>query len=327
MEDAVNEVETVVESWQQPDYADPAKFEERDVTVGSGEFAVPGTLSLPRGAGPHPAVVLLSGGGPFDRDSTVGPNKPFKDIAWALAGRGIAVLRFDKATNVHAEKFWMGAEPTPTAEYVPHTVAAVEILCGLTNVDENRVFVLGHSMGGTMSPRVMAAEPRIAGAVILAGETEPMQWALVRVARILAEIDPASIAALPPIETLIEQAKLVDSEELSLSTPPGDLPFGMPPAYWLDLRAYDPVAVASTLDKPMLILQGERDYQVTVADDLIGWQNGLGDRSDVTIRIYPADDHMFVAGQGQSTTADYMRPQHIDAEVIGDIADWLTQVR
>src|SRR5437868_1155092 len=71
-------------------------FDEREVTVGKGEWELPGTLGLPKGSGPFPAVVLVQGSGPQDRDETMGVNKPFQDIAWGLASNGIAVLRYDK---------------------------------------------------------------------------------------------------------------------------------------------------------------------------------------------------------------------------------------
>ncbi|WP_433727841.1 alpha/beta hydrolase family protein [Nocardia sp. CA-129566] len=312
--------------WRQPDYVDPTAFDEREVTVGSGEFAVPGTLSMPRGDGPHPAVVLLAGGGPFDREGTVGPNRIYRDIAWGLASRGTAVLRFDKVTLVHAEKVAATPEFTMRDEYLPHALAGIEMLCAATSVDAERVFVVGHSMGGKVAPLVAAAAPALAGMVLLAADTQPMQWAMVRVLRYLAELDPAYVAAFPSIDTIIEQAKLVDSQELSPTTPAAELPFGMSAAYWLDLRAYDPVAVAATLDKPMLILQGERDYQTTVADDLIGWRTGLADRPDVTIRTYAADDHLFFPGTGPSAPADYQRSQHVDAEVVADIAGWMESI-
>ncbi|MEV6273943.1 alpha/beta fold hydrolase [Nocardia sp. NPDC051832] len=317
-------MDTPTIEWQPADYADPATFEEWEVTLGAGEYPVPGTVTMPRGAGPRPAVVLLAGGGPFDRDATVGPNKSLKDIAWGLATRGIAVLRFDKVTMVHPEAFW-ASSPTMADEYVPYAVSAIELLSGLPGVDQ--VFVVGHSMGGKAAPRVAAAAPAVAGLVILSGDTQPMQWSMVRVVRHLTEVDPESAAALPPVQTVIEQAKRVDSPELSRATPPEDLPFGAPGSYWLDLRSYDPVATAAALDTPMFIAQGGRDYQVTVADDLAGWQAGLADRSDVTIRVYEADDHMLFPGGGPSLPADYARPQHVDPELIADIADWVTTVR
>ena len=251
---------------------------------------MPGTLSVPHGDGPWPGVVLLSGGGPFDRDQTSGPNKPLKDLAWGLASRGAAVVRFDKVTCAHPGQV---ADLTLAGEYVPHAVAAVRLLRDHPAVDPARVFVAGHSAGGKAAPRVAAAEPAVAGLVILAGDTQPMHQAAVRVARYLAALA-------------------------------SELPFGLPASYWLDLRDYDPVATAAAVDKPMLILQGGRDFQVTAEDDLSRWQAGLGDRADVAIRVHDGDDHLFFPGAGPSTPAEYEAPQHVDPAVVADIATWLT---
>ena len=185
-------------SWAPPSYANPKRFDEREVTIGSGPLAVPGTLSLPHGRGPRPGVVLLSGGGPFDRDETSGPNKPLKDLAWGLASRGVAVVRFDKVTYSHNSQVANAPDFTMTDEYAPHAVAAVHLLQRQPTVDPARVFVLGHSMGGKVAPRVAAAEASVAGLVILAGDAQPMQQAAIRVARYLASLnpDPAMEAAV-----------------------------------------------------------------------------------------------------------------------------------
>lgn len=309
-------------SWATPSYAHPKRFDEHDVTLGSGPLAVPGTLSLPRGRGPHPGVVLLSGGGPFDRDETGGPNKPLKDLAWGLASRGVAVVRFDKVTYTHSGQVANAPEFTMTDEYVPHAVAAVQLLRRQPTVDHARVYILGHSMGGKVAPRVAAAEASVAGLMILAGDTQPMQHSAVRVARYLAAVNPGP-SAEAAVETITRQAAMVDSPDLSPATPATELPFGFSGAYWLDLRGYDPVATAAALNTPMLILQGGRDYQVTVADDLSRWETGLGQRPDVTIRVYDADNHLFFPGAGPSTPADNDSAQHVDPTVIADIAAWL----
>ncbi|MFC9438091.1 serine aminopeptidase domain-containing protein [Nocardia sp. NPDC057030] len=310
-------------AWAPPDYADPSLFAEREITVGSGELAVPGTLSVPHGPGPWPAVVLLHGGGPFDRDETCGPNKPLKDLAWGLAGRGIAVLRFDKVTYAHPR---VAERPdfTMADEYVPHAVSAVDLLRRHPGVDPALVFVLGHSMGGKVAPRVAAAEPSVAGLVLLAADAEPMHHAAVRVLRYLASVTPG-----PEVDAMLAAATrgaaVVDGPELSRETPSAELPFGMSGAYWLDLRDYDQVATAAALPQPMLIVQGGRDYQVTVDDDLARWQAGLALRTDVTTRVYPADNHLFFPGTGPSTPADYEAPQHVDPTVVSDIAEWLAR--
>jgi hypothetical protein len=310
--------------WQPPDYADPAAFDEQDVTVGSGPLAVPGTLSLPRQGGPWPAVVLLSGSGPLDRDETIGRNKPLKDLAWGLASRGVAVLRFDKVTYTHGREVVQDRGFTLADEYLPQATAAIDLLRGLPGIDAGRIVVAGHSLGGTVAPRVAAAAPSVAGLVILAGGTQPMYWAAVRQVRYLASLNPATAAASESaIEAMTRQAEKVDSPDLSPSTADGELPFGVPATYWLDLREYDPATAAAALGKPILILQGGRDYQSTVAEDLAGWKAGLAGRPDVTIHVYDADNHLFVPGSGPSSPAEYEPAQHMDPAVIADIAAWL----
>ncbi|MFI7665229.1 serine aminopeptidase domain-containing protein [Nocardia sp. NPDC049526] len=309
--------------WQPPDYADPESFDEEQVSIGQAPFVVRGTISLPRRPRSCPAVVLLAGGGPFDRDMTTGSNRPLADIAWGLASHGIAVLRFDKVTHTHAGAVAGLESFTVTDEYVPYAVAAVHALCAHPAVDADRVFVLGHSMGGKIAPRVAAAEPSVAGLIVMAGDASPMHWAAVRVTRYLATLEPdGGAAAQTAIEAIVRQAQLVDSA-LTGSTPASELPLGLSASYWLDLRDYDPVAAAAALGKPMFILQGGRDYQVTVDDDLSLWRTGLADRAEVTIRVYDADDHLFFPGVGPSTPADYAPAQHVDPQVIFDIVSWL----
>jgi uncharacterized protein len=309
-------------AWTPPPYAAPGRFREREVTVGAGLLAVPGTMTLPRGNRRRPGVVLLSGGGPFDRDETSGPNKPLKDLAWGLASRGIAVLRYDKMTYCRPETAAADGM-TMRDEYVPHGVEAVRLLARQRVVDPARVFALGHSMGGKVAPLIATAEPSVAGLVIMAGDAQPMHAAAVRVARYLAAVNPGP-SAQAAVAAITEQAGRVDRPDLSPATPAADLPFGLPASYWLHLRDYDPVATAAAAGKPMLILQGGRDYQVTVEDDLALWRAGLEDKSAVNVRVYASDNHLFFPGTGTSTPADYDAPQHVDPVVVADIAGWLT---
>jgi hypothetical protein len=311
--------------WEPPGYADPDRFDEVEVTLGRGPLAVPGTLSLPRAPGPVPALVLLGGSGPEDRDGSIGRSKPLKDLAWGLASRGVAVLRFDKVTHAHPDLVRGNRDFTVADEYLPDALAAIGLLQAHPGVDAARVFVAGHSLGGTIAPRVAAADPSVAGLVMLAGGAEPLQWAAVRQVSYLASLAPASAASSQPgIDALTAQARNVDRPDLSPETPDAELPFGVPAPYWLDLRAYDPVVVAAGLSQPLLLVQGGRDYQATVADDLSRWRAGLGGRPDVTVRVYPADNHFFFPGEGPSSPAELAAAQHLDPEVVADIGDWLT---
>ena len=313
--------------WEPPAYADPESFDEHEVRLGTDGLAVDGTLSVPRRPGPLPAVVLLAGSGSLDRDETIGRNKPFKDVAWGLATQGVAVLRFDKVTYAHAGDLQHADRFTLSDEYLPPALAAVDRLRAVAEVDDARIFLLGHSLGGTVAPRIAAAEPSVAGLILLAGGAQPLHWVLVRQFTYLASLRPENEAASRPvIEKLTEQAERIDAD-LSPSTPAGELPLGAPASYWLDLRDYDPAGLAATLGKPMLILQGGRDYQVTVADDLALWQAALSDHRDVTIQVYPELNHLFAPGSGPSSPAEYEPAQHVDATVIADVANWLVPER
>ncbi len=312
--------------WEPPPYADPASFTEEAVTLGDAPLAVPGTLSVPHRGRPGPGVVLLPGSGPNDQDETIGRNKPLKDLAWGLASAGVAVLRFEKVTHAHPALVAADRDFTVTDEYVPQAVAGLRRLHGHPAVDPARVFVAGHSLGGSVAPRVAAAGPPVAGLVILAGGAEPLHWSAVRQFRYLASLGPGKTAATQPvIDAITRQARAVDDPGLSPSTPSSSLPLGVPAGYWLDLRGYDPPAAAAALGLPMLIVQGGRDYQVTVADDLSRWQAALAERPDVTIRVYDADNHLFFPGSGPSSPAEYEPAQHLDPAVVTEVAAWLRQ--
>ena len=172
-----------------PPYADAAGFTEREVTVGTGRWTLPGTLTLPVGAGPFPAVVLVHGSGPSDRDETVGQNEPFKDLALGLASRGIAVLRYEKRTRQYQGQLNDVANFTVKDETIEDALAAVDLLRKDPSVDPRRVFVLGHSLGGMLAPRIGAADPQIGGLIILAGAVRPLEQALQDQSRYLAMAD------------------------------------------------------------------------------------------------------------------------------------------
>ena len=315
-----------------PAYVDAGAFRQQEVTVGSGEWALPGTLTLPLGDGPFPVVVLIHGSGPNDRDETIGPNKPFRDLAEGLASRGIAVLRYEKRTKQHAAKFTPEILATLTVreETVDDALAAVTLLRQTEGIDPARICVLGHSLGGYLLPRIALADPtsgdRIAGLIVMAGPARPFEEITLEQVTYIAGLDgTVSADEQAALDELAAQAARVQDPNLSAATPITDL-LGIPASYWLDLRGYDPAEMAKGLAQPMLILQGERDYQVTTVD-FEGWQAALASRPDVTFKLYPNLNHLFMAGEGKSTPAEYQVAGHVAEQVIADIVDWIQTVR
>jgi hypothetical protein len=299
----------------------------REIPVGVGSPPLKGTLTLPAGKGPFPAVVLVSGSGPNDQNETVGPNHPFLDIALGLAGRGIASVRYDKRTLDYSQSI----NPrtfTLTDEYVPDALAAIGLLKHEPLVDPHLIFVLGHSQGGTYAPLIAQRAPEVAGVIMLAASCEPLAQALVRQIRYLATL-PGTIGANaqaeePDIEA--EAAEVGNAATLEKDKPGMVLMGGVGPAYYLSGLRYNEVATARSVPQPLLFLQGDRDYQVTVAQDLDVWLKGLKGRPGVTVVQFPKADHLFLDGSGPPTPADYEKPGHIDPKVIAAIAAWVDRI-
>jgi len=316
--------EEVTAEYTPPTYADPATYEEQDVLINAGtEWELPGTLTLPVGDGPFPTVVLVHGSGPADRDESYGPQKVFADLAWGLASQGVAVLRYDKRTYVHSNAMAALQESiTVQEETIDDALAAVALLQQTDSIDPARIVVLGHSMGGYLAPRIAAQGEGIAGLIIMAGNSRPLEDLILEQNRYLqgrdGEISPEEQAQIDAVEANVEAVKALRSPDDA----PVDELLGLPAAYWLDLQTYDPLAVAQSLPLLMLILQGERDYQVTMVD-FQGWQDAFVGRDNVTFNSYPALDHHFVAGEGPSSPEDYLKPGNVDETVIIDIAHWV----
>jgi pimeloyl-ACP methyl ester carboxylesterase len=208
-------------------YVDPAAFTETEATVGAAPWALPGTLSMPVGDGPFPGVVLIAGSGPQDRDETIGPNRPLRDIAQGLASKGIAVLRYDKRTRAHGAAMAADvADITVREETIDDAVAAIDLLRAVSGVDPARVFVAGHSLGGYLAPRIGAEVPdRLAGIAMLEANSSPLGQLIIDQYEYLASeeggADPQSAAALDAVRA---QVALAESPALSPSTRASDLP-------------------------------------------------------------------------------------------------------
>lgn len=309
--------------YQPPSYIRQNRFHEVELKIGKVPWDLPGTLTLPEGSGPFPAVVLVHGSGPNDRDETIGPNKPFRDLAWGLATQGIAVLRYEKRTREHArEMMAMMKTLTVKEETIDDVLSAVSILRKTKGVDNRRVFVLGHSLGAMLIPRIGRLTTAVAGFVILAGPARPLEDLMLEQYAYIFSLDTARADAkklqLDEMKRQAEKIKTLqgphpDSSETLLS---------LPRAYWEDLKGYNPPEMARNLPIPLLVLQGERDYQVTPVD-YEKWKAALGMKPNARFKMYPALNHLFIEGSGKSTPSEYDFSGHVSEEVVTDIARWI----
>lgn len=310
--------------WTPPAYAKVSTFTELPLTLENGKYELPGKLTIPKGNGPLPAVVLVQGSGPHDEDETVGPNKPFADLAWGLASRGVAVYRYTKRT----QKYGMQSSDDPAKltvedEVISDARAAVALVAKQPRIDPKQVYLVGHSLGAYLAPRIATDDAQIAGIAMLGANARPLEQVVLEQIHYLASLKGAPTEAEQQRITAVEEAvKQIESPDLK---PDEVVPFlGATTygAYWLDLREYDPVKTARKLKIPILILQGGRDYQVTPSN-FEAWGAALGRRSNVTMKIYPDLNHLFMAGTGRSAPADYEQPGHVAEAVIDTIATWV----
>jgi dienelactone hydrolase len=266
---------------------DPEQPKPGGLMITSGDIKLPAMLVVPDGPGPFPVIVLVHGSGPHDADETVMTNAPFKDLAEGLVKRGVATLRYVKRTRQYPQ----GPVATVEQEVIEDAVAAIDLARRQNRVDPKRVFLLGHSLGGYLAPRIATRGAALSGIVLLAANARPIEE--------LAREQLQYLGAPPEMLDRLKAAA--------------------PPSYWEDLKAYDPVGMALKVQAPLLILQGERDYQVTMKDfDL--WKAGLKDRSGASFKSYPRLSHLFLEGEGKSLPAEYAKPGHIPDYVLDDIA-------
>lgn len=319
------------QAYQKPSYDQPGAYTEQEITVGSGAYALPGTLTLPAsknaGTAPVPAVVLVHGSGPQDRDSAIGGAKVFRDLAVGLAAQGIAVLRYDKVTYEHSLKVSLDSSFTLKRETVDDALAAVELLKGMDRIDSSRIYVAGHSQGGYAVPLMIQEDKAkdIAGAIIIAGPAG-------KFADILALQQKELVARVKQLgldSTLYEQqaaqyiaiADIVNDPQYTTENMPANFP--MQPAYWwFEQKNYVPSELAAKQSGSLLILQGENDWQVP-AGQLELWKQALKNRSDVEFKLYPKVNHLLAEHDALSIGSEYTAPSNVDESIIKDIASWI----
>lgn len=321
---AVNAEDKVAGFMIQPAPPPPAAAPAADAAYKEREFPVgdlPGTLATPTATGKVPAVVLVHGSGPQDRDETIGPNRPFLDIARGLADNGIAVLRYEKRTKARPQDFASG-QYTMDEETTNDAVAAVAALRATPGIDPERIYVLGHSQGGMLAPRIAQHSGEVAGLILLAAPARSLLTILPEQNHYLLNAD-GSINAQEQ-QFLDDLQRRIDTVRSDAPVADKDTPLGLPAHYWRAFDKIDPVADAQALALPMLLLQGGRDFQVIDTDWQL-WRKAFADAPRATFHHYPALNHLGIAGEGPGSLDEYQLPGHVDVQLIADVAAWIKE--
>jgi hypothetical protein len=302
-----------------PDYAEQSKYYETKIAVKTGTMSLPGALCVPNNIKNPPVVILLAGSGPNDKDETIGPNKALKDLAVGLASNGIATYRYDKRTLVYGKDM---KDATINTEVIDDAIGAVAIIKKNPDFKDSKIFIVGHSLGAMCAPLVASKCKQVNGIVMLAGNARPLEDVVLEQYNYVFGLDSLDVSEKKEILDYTQKMKIVKDPKLLKVAKTEDLPLSLESTYWQSLVKYNQVQVAKKVKQPILVLQGERDYQVTMTDFNL-WKENLSNNSKNQFISYPALNHLFMKGEGKSIPAEYEKQGNVDKQIITDIANWV----
>ena len=306
--------------------------DEKIVIGAKTKYPLNGILSLPNESnGLVPAVVLVHGSGPTNMDEKIGNNYPFKDLAEGLSEKGIAVLRYDKRTFVYGKEMRNDTGLSVKEETIEDAILSANFLRNDSRIDANKIFIAGHSMGGMLAPRIDAEGGNFSGIIIMGGSPRKLEEIILEqnndvlnsLNKFLKMIAKKQIAAF--------SSKFENIYNLSDEEAKSTLVFGKYARayYFKEMGEHPPINYLKVMDKPAFILQGEKDFQVSVEKDFNGYKNIVGDTRNVTFKLYPNLNHLFmpsVYGKILKAKKEYKVAQHVDKQVIKDISEWILSI-
>ena len=296
-------------------------------------YPLNGLLTLPAHiTNPVPAVVFVHGSGSSNMDEKVGKLTPFKDLAEGLAKHGIASIRYDKRSFAHGFKMLKDKSKVITVkeETIEDAILATEMLRKDSRIDSEKIFIIGHSMGAMLAPRIDAEGGNYKGLILMAGTprkleevlVEQMEEALTMLKGLTRKIAGKQIQKM--VHLFDGLYDLSDEEAKRKKVGNGTTLY-----YFKEMGEHAVSDYLAFLEKPILIMQGEKDFQVKIDKDFAAYQNLLKDKSNVTFKLYENLNHAFVPSiYGSITMAkkEYNIEQHIGEKVIADIANWMLEV-
>lgn len=292
----------------------------------SEEYPLEGALAVPVSGEPVPAVIIVHGSGPSDRNGSVAGNAVYLDIAKQLYDNGFASLRFDKRTYTYSYLSDEGYfdDLTVWEETIDDVRKAYDFLASQDGIDPDRIFIAGHSLGGYLMPRIAGEIPEAAGFIMLAPSSSHLEDLVIRQTEYIAGLDGKMSSKekdlLVGYNIMMERIKTLQPES---GYGPEEL-IGAPETYWLDLQDYEPVEEMKNESRPILIIQGGRDYQVDITE-YSAWLDGLSGMDNVNFLLIDDLNHMLAAGSEKSTPDEYQTLAEVDSRVGKAMADFIKE--
>jgi pimeloyl-ACP methyl ester carboxylesterase len=291
----------------------------KDLNIRSGNIDLKGTILIPEKDDFKKLVLFVHGSGPQDRDETIYENKPFKDIAETLYTKGIASYRFDKRTLTNPESF--NEKSTINDEVTNDIINIVNYFKEDKQFKDYEIIVLGHSLGANLMARIANKTKQISKIILLAGNARPLDVLIGEQYDYLYKLNPSS-ELLGAANKIKEQIAFLNSKEFNVNSPKDKLPFNLSGYYWQSVLDYNPLKEIKKVKMPILILQGERDYQVTMKDFEL-WKSTLKNNNKATLISYPKLNHLFMSGEGNSGPKEYLVKGNVEPVVIDDIYNFV----
>ena len=298
------------------------------IVVGAGsEYPLNGLMTLPSDLSKSvPAVVMVHGSGASNMDEKVLKLTPFKDLAEGLARHGIASLRYDKRTFVHGRKMIRNKSLTVKEETIEDALLAVQMLKRDPRIDHDRIFILGHSMGAMLAPRIDAEGADVKGLIMMAGTPCRLEEIVLRQLR-QAGRGSSVLKKIIGLEYRFYKKKFrglyqMSDEEAKRKKFAGNLSL----YYFKEMGQKTAADYLLTSKKPVLILQGGKDFQVLAKRDYRMFKKLLAGRENTQYKLYPELNHVFVKGIYNDilkASKEYSVEQYIGEDVIGDIAAFI----
>jgi dienelactone hydrolase len=291
----------------------------KELNIRSGNIDLKGTVLLPENDDLKKLVLFVHGSGPQDRDESIFENKPFKDVAESLYSKGIASYRFDKRTLTNPESF--NDKSTIDDEVTDDIVSIVNYLKQDGQFKEYEIIVLGHSLGANLAPLIANKSNQISKIILLAANARPLEVLIAEQYDYLYKLNPSQ-ELLEASKKVKGQIAVLKSKDFNINTAKEKLPFNLSWYYWKSILDYNPLEEIKKVKTPILILQGERDYQVTMKDFEL-WKSTLKNNNKATLISYPKLNHLFMSGEGISEPKEYLTKGNVDATVIDDIYNFV----